>query len=758
MKGLFFILCVSVGLGHYLALADDEEEKPRSRSHKEPMSGQLLVEGDSISVQRPTMNAAQRERLQSMDVQDLITSELEAAWKREKLTPSAQASPRVWIRRAFLDMIGRPPTVSELEEAQEEGPEGVCEKLADSDEWADYWAQRYSKFGMATHEDQRASYFIDPTKLAEALKKKNARWDNVVYGVASAFETKTQFPNQDKAIEANAKRAAETMTQLFLGLRIQCAQCHNQPNLSNGIEDVSAAMKKTGLTAEEAKIVHGRVKKSSYQGIRGLFRDLDPGLVDQAGDRYGKLVSSQPEFLGRGRNSRKQLVDLETGEVLDSRTHTGPQAAGKFMVNHELFSIAFVNRIWGNFFGHGLNSSDLDDLNENDTSRFRVLLEELARRFREEANYSPREFMKWICMSYPYSLGFRVPKKLRGTGYLEDDSPEMLEKREKEATSFAYKPHIPAARETYARQLAMLIGADAKGNTKVQPTPIVSGGQSFPQPIRDDSYTAFLSLLSGAQSSFGEFRAEGYKENLGRPASFTKSLPDSLDLFNSPVMLDQLNKSPVLDMPLSMDGKIRQAYLRGLSREPSEKESLFYIQLSWDHRLSDIVKSIRGVREPRTPEEPRTPQNSLTGVENALITVAAGGDPEWAFGVRGLDLGRYAKRIEILQDKPSEEAALGAILGQSLVNTTYGQRYSNLRPQIAQNLATDLGRRLSAEETQRFNQAPIWLTRTQMMEWVLNRELSREEYRKMSKVDTTERDVVRDAMWAIGNSTEFLVH
>ena len=94
--------------------------------------------------------------------------------------------------------------------------------------------------------------------------------------------------------------------------------------------------------------------------------------------------------------------------ILNSHTKIGTSVQGFLLFtisNHDNFAKAYVNRMWGHFFGRGLNEqAAVDDFGEHNPIVHEELLNQLAEGFGGVGNYDPKNMIRWICNSRPYNL------------------------------------------------------------------------------------------------------------------------------------------------------------------------------------------------------------------------------------------------------------------------------------------------------------------------------------------------------------------
>lgn len=176
--------------------------------------------------------------------------------------------------------------------------------------------------------------------------------------------------------------------------------------------------------------------------------------MHENGQTSGKILESDPA----GKSRRQQLAE--------------------WVVTHDSFSKAYVNRIWGHFFGRGLNKEpSVDDFGSHNELIHPDLLAYLADEFKN-ANYDPKKLLEWIACSDVYSLSHVAVKEYAAPKYdpyfarmpLKALSPEVLFDSIMTATRGDYRENDPdikrqkqLLRDVWMRKLVRNFGDD-EGN------------------------------------------------------------------------------------------------------------------------------------------------------------------------------------------------------------------------------------------------------------------------------------------------------
>jgi hypothetical protein len=339
---------------------------------------------------------------------------LERAWAQQKVTPSPLAEDGEWCRRLYLDVLGRIPTVDELTEFTGNKSAGKREELVNrllyderyTEEFARNWTTIWTNLLIGRTGGTDPNSLISRPGMQKYLRDSFARnkpYDEMVYELVTAtgttapgtanFNGATNFLI-DKVNEENAAQATAATSQLFLGLQIQCTQCHNHP--------------------------FNDWKQQKYWEMNAFFRQtralrnsaatggpLGPELIDQ--DFAGE--SGNPEEADLFYELRNGLLRVAFPVFVDGQVtkKSGYLAQinrrrelAQFIVDSPYLAQAVVNRTWAHFLGFGF-TKPVDDLGPHKPPSHPELMEYLAGEVRA-ADYDLRGLIKWIVLSRPYAL------------------------------------------------------------------------------------------------------------------------------------------------------------------------------------------------------------------------------------------------------------------------------------------------------------------------------------------------------------------
>jgi len=307
------------------------------------------------------------------------------------LPPSPRCSDEEFIRRAFLDTIGTLPTAGEVRTflktddvspspGGEGGRKSKRDRLIDSllvrPEFVDYWGYKWSDLLLVNSERLRPAAMWSYHHWIRNNVAANTPWDQFVRELVTARgSTLENGAANFYALHEDPPNMAETTTQAFLGMSINCAKCHNHP-MEKWTND-----EYFGFANLFARV---RTKSGGSDGEKIIFAANDGNI-------------NQPLT---GRPQKPKPLDghpLPLDDPADRR-----EALANWLTSHDnaYFSRAIVNRVWKNFFGAGL-VEPVDDLRVTNPASNEQLLSAAAK-FLADQKFDLKALMRVILQSETY--------------------------------------------------------------------------------------------------------------------------------------------------------------------------------------------------------------------------------------------------------------------------------------------------------------------------------------------------------------------
>jgi len=438
------------------------------------MTAALLLATPVVAVAADTTTSPQTQ---------MINEQIAAGYvKAEIKKPAAKATDDEYLRRAFIDLIGRIPTVEEVLDFQQDKTADKRQKLIHrllnekkyeptvngrkiklpiigETDYADYatqhanhWANQWTVWLLT-----RTAHKLYRTQLQTWLTDKFA--ENAPYNtIVKELITATGESNKNAAVNfiahhlgdpVPADRKAELgsnemvpitsrVTKLFLGLQTQCTQCHDHPFNKEWIQSdfwgVNAYFRQVRRDRPPTSTVGNQQMMTNPVTVK---LDDDP-TVNKEGRVYferrdGRMLAAKPNFL-------KDYKEAEEGKVPSKRppanmeSKTRRQVLADYLIAHDNFSKAYVNRVWGHLFGRGLHKDPtVDDFGSHNELVHPELLEKLAGDF-ARYEYNSKALLGWICNSDAYNLSHVASKDYADQKYdpyfarmpLKAMAPEVL--------------------------------------------------------------------------------------------------------------------------------------------------------------------------------------------------------------------------------------------------------------------------------------------------------------------------------------------
>ena len=316
---------------------------------------------------------------------------INAALKREGIQPSKMSEDAEFLRRVHLDLTGKIPTPEEVLDFLKDGSSNKRQKkidlLLDSDAYLDYWSGLWVNWLIGRREDG------DDRRIGLTFWVRDALTKNMPYNqfvqelIAADGELRDNGAgNYIMRYERSPVFLTSHTSRLFLGLPMQCAECHDHKTEVWSQEDFY------GIAAFFAGIDSQRKGNIQTMDMAGNERRMDNFLITNKPEdsiwveRLEKQV--RPHFLGETEYK---------GSLLKKR-----EALAQWMTDksNPYFSQAIVNRIWQRFMGRAF-VEPVDGFGEENQPTNPELLKSLAKDF-VIYNYDLQHLMRTILNSEAY--------------------------------------------------------------------------------------------------------------------------------------------------------------------------------------------------------------------------------------------------------------------------------------------------------------------------------------------------------------------
>jgi hypothetical protein len=449
---------------------------------------------------------------------------IDAAIGRQLLQENVPASPRAddaeFLRRVFLDIVGVTPPAEKvaafLDNRDPNKRSQVIDELLADPRFGRHMADIWQALLLPRSSDNKK---LQPQPLRRWLEDSfngNKPWSQVATELVTATGTRDQNGAVVFYIANPAPdRITDTVTRLFLGVQLQCAQCHNHP-FTDWKQDeywaMAAFFSKLRMTGNPKKAAKKRLNVGLHEGGKGKALPLP----ESARQVPAKFLQGPRANLDPNAPYRPALAQWMTAP------------------GNPFFARAMVNRTWAQFFGRGF-VNPVDDMHDKNTPSHPELLQVLADQF-SGGGYNLKNLIRAICNSQTYQ---RTSKP-----YGSNETDEVL------FSHVAIKVMSP---QQLYDSLETIVGRPGKANRQRGKKANKKGQPRDPRTV----FVLFFQTEEGAD-----------------PTEYQAGIPQALRLMNSRFS----NGNPLLNRVLSAPAQtsaqvIERLFLATLSRRPTTAES-----------------------------------------------------------------------------------------------------------------------------------------------------------------------------------------
>jgi hypothetical protein len=378
-------------------------QSPENTSPQSPPS----VAASHVRPELPSASSSDAEVIAAID------EKIRKGWLAAGIKPSDMADDGQWCRRVFLDVIGRIPTSGELYEfLGDRSPtkrHDLVDRLLTADDYAEDFARNWTAIWvnlLIGRSDDAA--MVNREGLRQYLRRsllKNKPYDKLVSELITATGSNRPGDADHNGavnfllahVQEKAAPATSRIAQTFLGVQVQCTQCHNHPfntaaqsqfwELNSFLRQMQAQQVREG-----DRVVAVRLVDVDFPGEGGQTPDEAEVYYEQ---RNGLLKVAYPVFIDGRQVPPSGVV---------SQVNRRQELAG-LVVDSPNLGVAMVNRMWAHFLGAGF-TRPIDDLGPHNAPSHPELLDRLAAEFRGHG-YDMRQLIRWITLSKPYGLSSR---------------------------------------------------------------------------------------------------------------------------------------------------------------------------------------------------------------------------------------------------------------------------------------------------------------------------------------------------------------
>jgi hypothetical protein len=503
--------------------------------------------------------------LSAADLAKLVDAAIDARVQEEQAREAPQADDAEFLRRVYLDLTGHvPPTDKALAFLDSRDPAKrarLIDELLASPAYGKHLADLWDGLLVPHTSDNRRVRGEPLVKWLEESFNTNKPWDAMVRELITASGKQ----DENGAItfflaNPTADKATDATSRLFLGVQLQCAQCHDHP-----------------FTAW---------KQTEYWGMAAFFLKVQPDMGKPKNIKDGVIPS-----VSEGANVRRQglpdsakmvpakFLGGATASLNKSEPYRPVLADWLTSPKNPYFSKAMVNRTWAQLFGRGI-VNPVDDMHEGNAPSHPQLLADLADQFAAN-EFDLKNLTRALCLTRAYQ---RTSKPTSGSGEAAPElfarmavkvlTPEQLF----DSLSMVVRqpgmsgPTQPVVQQQTPARPAFQFGKNGPGKALAQAK--AQRAQAQAKLDADSKSPANtqpkpMPLPPGMRANFVTF----FRPDDGAdPTEYQAGIPQALRLMNSPQINGAIAGSPVTRPGRNAPETIEHIYVAALARRPNQRE------------------------------------------------------------------------------------------------------------------------------------------------------------------------------------------
>ncbi|MFO0974919.1 MAG: DUF1549 domain-containing protein [Planctomycetaceae bacterium] len=317
---------------------------------------------------------------------------ISTAWDENRVVPASAADDHEWVRRTYLSLTGRIPTLEEAtsysKSTQRDKRSALIRTLVSDPRTAENLSVVWTNLLIGRSNPRQ----VDEESLYRFLYDRfstNHSWMDTV-GELIAAEGRSDQNGATNFLLAHlndqATPATAVTARLFLGRQVHCTQCHDHPFAKERHQEEFWSL--NAFFKQASREIVQTAKEAKGRAIWSLQDSGSPGMTFFE-DRRGKQQAVMPEFAGHAvltsvRSRRAELVQILAADS-----------------EHQV-ARAMVNRTWAMFFGYGF-TNPIDDIGPHNPASHPELFDFLTQSF-VESNYDLHRLMYWISMTQAFGL------------------------------------------------------------------------------------------------------------------------------------------------------------------------------------------------------------------------------------------------------------------------------------------------------------------------------------------------------------------
>lgn len=341
----------------------------------------------------------------SLPEANYIDTLVDAKLRQLQYVPASVCTDEVFLRRVYLDLLGILPSVEEttafLTDTSGEKRNRLIDQLLDRPEHAKFWAMKWGDLLRLTGKSVGADGVYKYHRWVEQAIRDNVPYNEFAKQLLSASgSTYSNPPANFYRTAGDMNDCVETISQVFLGARLQCAKCHNHP--------------------------FERWTQDNYYGLGAFFQRVQRKKTQRPNELLVWSSGSGEVVQPRTGQTMKPWVPVSGELAIDPATDRR-LAFVDWLVRPDNPYLARVeaNRIWSQLFARGI-VDPIDDFRDSNPPTNRPLLDALTKAF-VDSGFDRKALIRTILQSRTYQSTFETnPFNEKDTLYFSHQQPRLL--------------------------------------------------------------------------------------------------------------------------------------------------------------------------------------------------------------------------------------------------------------------------------------------------------------------------------------------
>jgi hypothetical protein len=447
----------------------------------------------------------------------LINEEIAKRLAKENVPVSPVAGDAEFIRRVYLDLHGVIPPASRvalfLDDKDPQKRAKLIDELLASSAFGSHAADIWDNLLFQRITDNRRLQVAPLNSWLSKSFNENRPWNEIVTDLLTATGSQEDSGASTYLMgQLSADKITDSASRLFLGIKLECAQCHNHPFVS---------IKQTDYWSMAAFFMKVRIQgntKNAKNGIEPAINENGRGKAPMLPESAKQLP---PKFF-RG----------EQPKLAADKPYRPAFASWLTSSENPYFARSMVNRVWSQMFGRGI-INPVDDMHEDRVASHPELLKGLSEQF-AASGFDLKNLYRAICNSEPYQ---RTSKSVTGNGT--------------DVELYSHQNIKVMTPEQLYDSLAAVLGAPQQ-ERGARPANAGNRGPVGPR----EQFVAFFDPGEGA-----------------KPTDYEVGIPQALRLMNAPQTARVATTvANTLTRGTKPEQAIEKLYLTALSRRPTATE------------------------------------------------------------------------------------------------------------------------------------------------------------------------------------------